>query len=49
MVPLAICGTGISPSGSSYSELSATQSPIAFSKGWEMMEAFIHGSWDEKN
>lgn len=45
MVPLAICGTGITPSGASYDEIQAAASPLAFSNGWEMMEAFIRGNW----
>jgi len=45
MVPLAICGTGITPSGAGYDELQASASPLAFSNGWEMMEAFIRGNW----
>lgn len=46
MVPLAICGSGIQPSGTSqYSEASADASPVAFPNGWEMMDAFIHGKW----
>ncbi len=48
MVPLAICGSGIAPSGATYCEASAAASPLAFSNGWEMMEAFIRGNW-EKN
>ncbi len=45
MVPLAICGTGIPATGASYSEKSAAASPRSFPQGWEMMEAFIRGSW----
>lgn len=45
MVPLAVCGTGITPSGASYDEIQAAASPLAFSNGWEMMEAFIRGNW----
>jgi 2,3-bisphosphoglycerate-independent phosphoglycerate mutase len=45
MVPLAVCGSGIPASGASYSERAAAQSPRAFPRGWEMMEAFIRGSW----
>lgn len=45
MVPLAICGQGIPAVGSRYDEASAAASPLAFSNGWEMMEAFIRGSW----
>lgn len=45
MVPLAVCGSGIPASGASYSETAAAQSPKSFCNGWEMMEAFIRGSW----
>ncbi len=45
MVPLAVCGTGIAASGASYDEIQAAASPLAFSNGWEMMEAFIRGKW----
>jgi 2,3-bisphosphoglycerate-independent phosphoglycerate mutase len=45
MVPLAVCGTGITSSGASYDEIQAAASPLAFSNGWEMMEAFIRGNW----
>ncbi len=45
MVPLAVCGSGIAASGASYSETSAAQSPLAFAKGWEMMDTFIRGKW----
>ncbi len=44
-VPLAVCGTGIAASGASYSESAAANSSTAFPRGWEMMEAFVHGSW----
>ena len=45
MVPLAVCGTGIAASGAGYDEIQAAASPLAFSNGWEMMEAFIRGNW----
>lgn len=45
MVPLAVCGSGITPSGAGYDEIQAAASPLAFSNGWEMMEAFIRGNW----
>ncbi len=45
MVPLAVCGSGITPSGAGYDEIQAAASPLAFSKGWEMMGAFLHGNW----
>ncbi len=44
-VPLAICGAGISATGASYSEKSASNSPRAFPNGWELMDAFIKGDW----
>ena len=45
MVPLAVCGSGIDASGSSYSEKQADASSIVFDKGWEMMDRFIDGQW----
>jgi 2,3-bisphosphoglycerate-independent phosphoglycerate mutase len=45
MVPMALCGQGIGPSGSSYSEESAAMASREFNNGWEMREAFIQGSW----
>ncbi|MCR9291748.1 MAG: cofactor-independent phosphoglycerate mutase [bacterium] len=45
MVPLAVCGQGVPASGGVYSEACAAESAIAFSKGWEMMEAFVRGTW----
>lgn len=46
VVPMAVCGKGISSSGASYSEATAQDSKIEFPNGWEMMEAFIRGSWN---
>ncbi len=48
MVPMAICGTGIAPTGAGYDEVQAAASPLAFSNGWEMMETFIRGEWTKK-
>ncbi|MEZ6137849.1 MAG: cofactor-independent phosphoglycerate mutase [Pirellulaceae bacterium] len=45
MVPMAVCGTGISGIGEKYSECADAASPLAFEKGWQLMEAFIRGSW----
>jgi 2,3-bisphosphoglycerate-independent phosphoglycerate mutase len=45
MVPLAVCGSGIDSSNASYSEQSAAQSGKSFARGWEMMDAFLHGKW----
>ncbi len=45
MVPLAVCGTGISGFGESYSEPAAAESSKSFCNGWEMMEEFIRGPW----
>jgi 2,3-bisphosphoglycerate-independent phosphoglycerate mutase len=46
MVPMAICGTGVTPAGAGkYTEASADASSVAFPKGWEMMDAFINGQW----
>ena len=45
MVPLAVCGTGIPASGACYSERAAADSKRNFEQGWELMEAFIRGSW----
>ncbi|MEM7477130.1 MAG: cofactor-independent phosphoglycerate mutase [Planctomycetota bacterium] len=44
-VPLAVCGSDISASAKSYSEVVADDSDISFERGWEMMEHFIKGSW----
>lgn len=50
MVPMAVCGTGVSRSGARlYTESSASQSPLAFENGWEMMDAFIGGPWVAKS
>ncbi|MGN6545423.1 MAG: cofactor-independent phosphoglycerate mutase [Aureliella sp.] len=50
MVPLAICGTGIAPSGAEqYSERSAAAAPVAFDRGWEMMDTFIRGQWPPRS
>ena len=45
MVPLAMCGSGVSGYGDTYSEAAAAASPTAFKNGWEMMDAFVRGSW----
>jgi 2,3-bisphosphoglycerate-independent phosphoglycerate mutase len=45
MVPMAVCGTGISGFGDAYNEANAVNTPIQFSRGWEMMDQFIRGSW----
>ena len=45
MVPLAVCGSGITPSGAGYDEIQAAAAPLAFSNGWEMMGAFLRGNW----
>lgn len=45
LVPLALCGSDIKPTGASYSEESANASSTTFDKGWEMMEHFIRGQW----
>ena len=46
MVPMAICGTGVTPAGAGkYTEASADASSVAFPNGWEMMDAFINGQW----
>lgn len=45
MVPLAVCGTGISGPGENYSEPAAAASSKQFFNGWEMMAEFIRGSW----
>ncbi len=44
MVPLAVCGSGIDPNGStSYDEVVAAASPIVFPAGWKMMETLVRG------
>ncbi|MGN6136690.1 MAG: cofactor-independent phosphoglycerate mutase [Aureliella sp.] len=50
MVPMAVCGTGVSPSGAKlYTEASADASDVAFPNGWEMMDAFISGTWPPRH
>ncbi|GIW99273.1 MAG: cofactor-independent phosphoglycerate mutase [Pirellulaceae bacterium] len=46
VVPLAVCGAGIPASGARYDEAAAAASGRRFERGWEMMEAFLHGRWD---
>lgn len=46
MVPMAVCGTGLIGHGEFYNEVSAADSPIRFSNGWEMMQEFIGGDWN---
>ncbi len=46
MVPMAVCGRDIPSHGqSTYSETTASQSPVAFPNGWEMMDTFIRGKF----
>lgn len=45
MVPLAVCGTGLSGFGDSYNEVAAAGSPVKFANGWEMIQQFIKGDW----
>jgi len=41
-VPLAMCGSGITPdAATTYDEVSAAASPLAFDEGWRMMGWFI--------
>ena len=41
-VPLAVCGTGISPDdATTYDEVAAARSAIAFPEGWRMMSWFL--------
>jgi len=43
-VPLAVCGTGISPdAATAYHEPAADQSELAFPEGWRLMSFFIDG------
>jgi 2,3-bisphosphoglycerate-independent phosphoglycerate mutase len=43
-VPLAICGTGISPGAQkTYDEVSAAASSLVFDEGWRMMGYFLAG------
>ncbi len=47
MVPIAVCGTGITKhAASGYSESHARQSPVAFPEGWKMMDEFIRGKFE---
>lgn len=45
VVPLAVCGKGISSSGATYSEPAAAAGNVRFANGWEMMETFIKGDF----
>ncbi len=46
MVPMAVCGTGITTHGApGYTESNADRSPISFPQGWTMMDEFIHGKF----
>lgn len=45
MVPMAICGTGVSGYGDSFNELAAAGSPFQFPEGWKMIEQFLRGTW----
>jgi 2,3-bisphosphoglycerate-independent phosphoglycerate mutase len=41
-VPLAICGTGVTPdAATTYDEPTAEKSPLAFDEGWRMMSYFL--------
>jgi 2,3-bisphosphoglycerate-independent phosphoglycerate mutase len=41
-VPFAICGGGITPDGAStYDEVAAASSPLAFPEGWRLMRHFL--------
>ncbi len=41
-VPLAICGTGVTPdAATTYDEPTAEKSPLAFDEGWRMMGYFL--------
>ncbi len=43
-VPWTICGTGIAAAGpSTYDEVAAAQSSLAFPEGWKLMEYFLRG------
>jgi 2,3-bisphosphoglycerate-independent phosphoglycerate mutase len=44
MVPFALAGTGITPKGhSSYDEIIAAASDVAFERGFELMQRFLRG------
>lgn len=45
-VPFALCGSDV-PKGnaSTYDEVEADRSSVAFPQGWDLMENFIRGSW----
>ncbi len=50
LVPFACCGSGITAgAATTYDEISAQQSPIEFSNGWEMMSAFVHGGFSTRS
>ncbi len=41
-VPFAICGTGITPdAATTYDEIAAANSPLAFEAGWKLMGFFL--------
>lgn len=45
MVPLAVCGSGISGYGDKYNEGVAQGSPVKFAEGWKMIDQFLNGNW----
>lgn len=46
-VPLAACGSGITPdNASTYDEVTASQSKLAFDRGWDLMPAFMSKSFE---
>jgi len=41
-VPIAICGTGVTPdAAATYDEIAAGQSSLAFDEGWKLMGHFV--------
>lgn len=46
MVPLCVCGSDVPVGdGTTYDEVQAASSSVAFPQGWEMMEHFVRGTW----
>jgi len=45
IVPFAIAGSDIQPSGATYDEIAAGQSPHCYPQGWKLMSDFIRGKF----
>jgi 2,3-bisphosphoglycerate-independent phosphoglycerate mutase len=50
LVPLAICGSGIAPDvATTYDEVAAAASSLAFPEGWKMMDFFLNAKCEMRN